>query len=85
MNDRKDPFEDPKIPRRLRTASESPVINKWVYSILAGLICLAFAETPGGLSGLQAFAIAFVTTFLAIMLLELLASRSSRHEEKSHD
>ena len=51
------------------------VIDKWGYAILAGVIGMAAASTPGGLSMNAGFALGFFSVFLSLIVLEVLAQR----------
>jgi hypothetical protein len=56
-------------------AAGGVTVNYWSYALLMGVIGLAGAAEPGGLSELQGFALGFGLTFLGLLGLELLARR----------
>ena len=71
----KKPRSERSLSQRHRRAGE---INKWGYSILAGTISLAFAVAPGGISGVQGFALGFSAVFVAILLIEMSVAFADR-------
>jgi len=51
---------------------EPRAINKWGYAFLVGVICMAYAEEPGGLDGFTAFWLGAVVTYFSILSLEFI-------------
>jgi hypothetical protein len=50
--------------------SIEPVLDKWGYAILAGIIGMATASGSGGVSANAGFAIGFFSVFLSLIWLE---------------
>jgi len=58
-------------------------IDKWGYSMLAGVIALAWADEIG-LAGTASFALGFALAYLVILVIEVVASNSELRDS-SHD
>lgn len=65
-----------KTPEKRPVDVEGYRINKWTYAVMGGLTGLFLASDPGGLNELQGYGLGFVSVYLALSLLELLAQRS---------
>ncbi len=59
----------------MRIEGNEIIIEKWGYAILAGVIGMAAASAPDGVSPNLGFAIGFFAVFIGLLILEFLAQR----------
>jgi hypothetical protein len=64
----------------MRIEGNEIIIEKWGYAILAGVIGMAAASAPDGISPNLGFAIGFFAVFIGLLILEFLAQRKLRPE-----